>query len=164
MTQPSILLEIDQGVALLTLNRPDNLNSFNVEMHERMRDAISTVRKDESVRVLVITGSGRGFCAGQDLSDRSVSPDQEMPDLGASLENTIAIGDGRIINQEGLRFPDEFVRHKMLDALGDLAVLGCPVRGHLEARCSGHEVMQGLVKKIAATASCYRRESFEAAP
>ena len=59
MTQPSILLEIDQGVALLTLNRPDNLNSFNVEMHERMRDAISTVRKDESVRVLVITGSGR---------------------------------------------------------------------------------------------------------
>lgn len=87
MTQPSILLEIDQGVALLTLNRPDNLNSFNVEMHERMRDAISTVRKDESVRVLVITGSGRGFCAGQDLSDRSVSPDQEMPDLGASLEN-----------------------------------------------------------------------------
>lgn len=87
MTQPSILLEIDQGVALLTLNRPDNLNSFNVEMHERMREAISTVRKDESVRVLVITGSGRGFCAGQDLSDRSVSPDQEMPDLGASLEN-----------------------------------------------------------------------------
>ena len=70
MTQPSILLEIDQGVALLTLNRPDNLNSFNVEMHERMRDAISTVRKDESVRVLVITGSGRGFCAGQDLSER----------------------------------------------------------------------------------------------
>ena len=64
MTQPSILLEIDQGVALLTLNRPDNLNSFNVEMHERMRDAISTVRKDESVRVLVITGSGPGLLRG----------------------------------------------------------------------------------------------------
>jgi 2-(1,2-epoxy-1,2-dihydrophenyl)acetyl-CoA isomerase len=87
MTQPSILLEIDQGVALLTLNRPDSLNSFNVEMHERMREAISAVREDESVRVLVITGAGRGFCAGQDLADRSVSPDQEAPDLGASLEN-----------------------------------------------------------------------------
>ncbi len=87
MTQPSILLEIDQGIAILTLNRPDNLNSFNVEMHERMREAINTIRTDDSVRVLVITGSRRGFCAGQDLSDRSVSPDQQMPDLGASLEN-----------------------------------------------------------------------------
>ena len=86
MTQPSILLEIDQGVAQLTLNRPDNLNSFNVDMHEQMRKAISQVRKDSSVRVLVITGAGRGFCAGQDLSDRSVAPDQDAPDLGESLE------------------------------------------------------------------------------
>lgn len=86
MTQPSILLEIDQGVALLTLNRPDNLNSFNAEMHEQMREAISQVRKDSSARVLVITGSGRGFCAGQDLSDRNVAPGQETPDLGESLE------------------------------------------------------------------------------
>ena len=70
MTQPSILLEIDQGVAQLTLNRPDNLNSFNVDMHEQMRKAISQVRKDSSVRVLVITGAGRGFCAGQDLRRR----------------------------------------------------------------------------------------------
>ena len=77
MTQPSILLEIDQGVALLTLNRPDNLNSFNVEMHERMREAISTVRKDESVRVLVITGSGRGFC----LCEKAIrkEPERQRP-------------------------------------------------------------------------------------
>lgn len=87
MTQPSILLEIDQGVALLTLNRPDSLNSFNVEMHEQMRSAIDQVKSDASVRVLVITGAGRGFCAGQDLSDRSVAPGDEAPDLGASLEN-----------------------------------------------------------------------------
>ena len=78
--------------------------------------------------------------------------------LGASLENTVVLDDAGVLNAGGLRFPDEFVRHKMLDALGDLAVLGRPVRGHLEARCSGHEVMQGLVKIIAANESCYRRE------
>jgi len=84
--------------------------------------------------------------------------------LGASLDNTVVLDDAGVLNVGGLRYPDEFVRHKMLDALGDLAVLGKPVRGHLEARCSGHEVMQGLVKKIAATEGCYRRESFESLP
>ena len=83
---------------------------------------------------------------------------------GASLENTVVLDDVGVLNIGGLRYRDEFVRHKMLDALGDLAVLGCPVRGHLEAHCSGHEVMQGLVKKIAETASCYRRESLESVP
>jgi len=86
MTQPSILLEIDQGVALLTLNRPDSLNSFNTEMHAEIRAAISQVRKNAEVRALVITGSGRGFCAGQDLSDRNVAPGAEVPDLGESIE------------------------------------------------------------------------------
>jgi len=83
---------------------------------------------------------------------------------GASLDNTVVLDNVGVLNAGGLRYKDEFVRHKMLDALGDLAVLGCPVRGHLEARCSGHEVMQGLVKKIAETASCYRCESFESVP
>ncbi|SFC29487.1 2-(1,2-epoxy-1,2-dihydrophenyl)acetyl-CoA isomerase [Marinospirillum celere] len=86
MTQPSILLEIDQGVALLTLNRPDSLNSFNADMHAEIRNAISQVRKNAEVRALVITGSGRGFCAGQDLSDRNVAPGAEVPDLGESIE------------------------------------------------------------------------------
>ncbi|HZJ94510.1 MAG TPA: 2-(1,2-epoxy-1,2-dihydrophenyl)acetyl-CoA isomerase PaaG [Thiopseudomonas sp.] len=86
MSQPSILLEIDQGVALLTLNRPDSLNSFNEEMHQQMRAALSQIRKDASVRALVITGSGRGFCAGQDLGDRNVAPGSEAPDLGVSIE------------------------------------------------------------------------------
>jgi UDP-3-O-[3-hydroxymyristoyl] N-acetylglucosamine deacetylase len=80
--------------------------------------------------------------------------------LGAALENTVVLDDVGVLNAGGLRYPDEFVRHKMLDALGDLAVLGKPVRGYLEARCSGHEVMQGLVKMIAATEGCYRYEKF----
>jgi len=86
MSQPSILLEIDQGVALLTLNRPDNLNSFNAQMHDQMRAALSQIRKDASVRALVITGAGRGFCAGQDLGDRNVAATDTAPDLGESIE------------------------------------------------------------------------------
>lgn len=84
--------------------------------------------------------------------------------LGASLDNTVVLDDAGVLNAGGLRFPDEFVRHKMLDALGDLAVLGRPVRGHLQARRSGHEVMQRLVKKIAASENCYRRETFDSLP
>lgn len=86
MNDSSILLDINQGVALLTLNRPDRLNSFNAQMHDEMATAIRQIKKDNSVRALVITGAGRGFCAGQDLSDRNVAPGSEVPDLGESIE------------------------------------------------------------------------------
>ncbi|SFR73056.1 2-(1,2-epoxy-1,2-dihydrophenyl)acetyl-CoA isomerase [Marinobacter daqiaonensis] len=86
MPENSILLEIDQGVANITLNRPQSLNSFNTEMHEALRDALEKVRSDDSVRVLVLTGAGRGFCAGQDLGDRNVAPGADAPDLGHSIE------------------------------------------------------------------------------
>ena len=79
--------------------------------------------------------------------------------LGASLDNTIGLDDAGVVNEGGLRYPDEFVRHKMLDGLGDLAVLGKPVRGHLVLHRSGHVVMQGLVQQIAARPECYRWET-----
>ncbi|WP_311946504.1 2-(1,2-epoxy-1,2-dihydrophenyl)acetyl-CoA isomerase PaaG [Halomonas piscis] len=87
MTEQSVLLDIDQGIAKITLNRPKSLNSFNVEMHEQMRSAMKSIRKDQTVRVVLLTGNGRGFCAGQDLSDRNVKPGEEAPDLGFSIEN-----------------------------------------------------------------------------
>lgn len=89
MDYRNILFEAGDGIARLTLNRPDRLNSFNVAMHEEVRDALDRVARgvaDRSVRVLVLTGAGRGFCAGQDLSDRAVAPGGEAPDLGASIE------------------------------------------------------------------------------
>lgn len=85
----TIRYEVADRVATLTLNRPDRLNSFNDQMHREVREALAQVaagRADGSVRVLVITGAGRGFCAGQDLSDRNVSAGTEAPDLGASIE------------------------------------------------------------------------------
>jgi 2-(1,2-epoxy-1,2-dihydrophenyl)acetyl-CoA isomerase len=85
MDYETILLEIANGAARLTLNRPDRLNSFTVQMHDEVSRALETVASSEA-RVLVLTGAGRGFCAGQDLSDRAVAPGGDGVDLGESLE------------------------------------------------------------------------------
>ena len=84
-TESSILCEIGDGVAVITLNRPDKLNAFNEEMHLALRAALERAEADESVRALLLTGAGRGFCTGQDLGDRNVSGDAEL-DLGHTLE------------------------------------------------------------------------------
>jgi len=87
MAYETILFEIANGAARLTLNRPDRLNSFTVQMHGEVAEALTQVEQDDSVRALLITGAGRGFCAGQDLADRAVAPGGEGVDLGESLEN-----------------------------------------------------------------------------
>jgi len=86
MTYETILFSIEGGIARLTLNRPDRLNSFTDQMHEEVRAVLDQVRADASVRVLLLTGAGRGFCAGQDLGDRAVAPGDTPVDLGASIE------------------------------------------------------------------------------
>lgn len=86
----SIEYTVDQGVAVLTLNRPDKLNSFTQAMHLEVRAALDALQADRSVRVLVLTGAGRGFCAGQDLSDRAVAPGAKPVDLGDSVEQFYA--------------------------------------------------------------------------
>ncbi len=74
---------------------------------------------------------------------------------GGSLENAVVVDDFHILNPEGLRFSDEFVRHKILDAIGDLALLGMPVIGHLVAVKSGHALNHQLVRKVQSeAASC----------
>ena len=85
MSYASILYESREGVARLTLNRPDRLNSFNDAMHAEVREAVAAARDDASVRVFLLTGAGRGFCAGQDLADRAVAPGSAAVDLGASI-------------------------------------------------------------------------------
>ncbi len=74
---------------------------------------------------------------------------------GGSLENAIVVDEFNILNPDGLRFPDEFVRHKILDAVGDLALLGMPVVGHLVASKSGHALNQKLVRAVLADPSCF---------
>jgi UDP-3-O-[3-hydroxymyristoyl] N-acetylglucosamine deacetylase len=75
--------------------------------------------------------------------------------LGASLENTVAIGDDRIINREGLRYTDEFVRHKALDAVGDLALAGAPILGAYRSRRGGHRLNSLVLKALFADAEAW---------
>jgi 2-(1,2-epoxy-1,2-dihydrophenyl)acetyl-CoA isomerase len=82
MAYETIEFKLERGIARLTLNRPDRLNSFTAAMHEEVADALSRL---DGARVLVITGAGRGFCAGQDLNDRAVAPGEAV-DLGHSVE------------------------------------------------------------------------------
>jgi 2-(1,2-epoxy-1,2-dihydrophenyl)acetyl-CoA isomerase len=82
----TVLVERDGGVTTITLNRPDRLNSFTAEMHGELAEAFANVESDEACRAVLMTGAGRGFCAGQDLSDRAVAPGAEKRDLGESLE------------------------------------------------------------------------------
>ena len=81
-----ILSEVEQGVMTIILNRPDRLNSFNDVMHQQLADCLKQAERDDTIRCLLITGAGRGFCAGQDLNDRNVDPSGPAPDLGMSVE------------------------------------------------------------------------------
>jgi UDP-3-O-[3-hydroxymyristoyl] N-acetylglucosamine deacetylase len=75
--------------------------------------------------------------------------------LGGSLQNAIVLDEEKILNEEGLRYSDEFVRHKVLDALGDLVTLGHPLMGHLQLEKTGHDLMNKFVKKILNSPECY---------
>ncbi|MDA8828276.1 2-(1,2-epoxy-1,2-dihydrophenyl)acetyl-CoA isomerase PaaG [Luminiphilus sp.] len=76
---------VARGVACLTLNRPDSLNSFTAAMHGEVAEVLKAAAEDPAIRAVVITGAGRGFCAGQDLNDRNVAPGERV-DLGESVD------------------------------------------------------------------------------
>jgi len=82
---PSVLASLEAGVLTLTLNRPEKLNAFNPEMHQRLREELKRAADEAEVRAVVLTGAGRGFCAGQDLSERDVSAGAAPIDLSVSL-------------------------------------------------------------------------------
>ncbi len=85
-SQPPLLVALEKGVMTLTLNRPDKLNAFNVALHEALAAAFARAAADTEARAVLMTGAGKGFCAGQDLADRALTYDQGRPDLGESLD------------------------------------------------------------------------------
>ncbi|TAN00964.1 MAG: 2-(1,2-epoxy-1,2-dihydrophenyl)acetyl-CoA isomerase, partial [Rhizobiaceae bacterium] len=86
MSEDVVLHERRDDFSVVTLNRPDRLNAFNEELHHRLRDVLEDCASDETCRALVLTGAGRGFCAGQDLADRDPAMLGDTPDLGLTLE------------------------------------------------------------------------------
>ena len=90
MSYATIRFETQDGVATITLNRPEKLNAYTTEMGEEAVDAFRRARVDGAVRAVILTGAGRGFCAGQDLGDRAVAPGGAAVDLGESVEKFYA--------------------------------------------------------------------------
>ncbi|MFO1414073.1 MAG: 2-(1,2-epoxy-1,2-dihydrophenyl)acetyl-CoA isomerase PaaG [Burkholderiales bacterium] len=123
MTFENIRYEVAGGVARLTLNRPDKLNSFTEAMHAEVRAALDAVEADRAVRVLVLTGAGRGFCAGQDLGDRAVQIEAgQMPDLGDTVERNYK---PLILRLAGLRVPTIAAVNGIAAGAGASLALAC---------------------------------------
>lgn len=80
--------------------------------------------------------------------------------LGGSLDNAVVIGDDRVLNPEGLRFQDEFVRHKILDSIGDFSLLGFPLLGHIKSYRAGHDMNHRMVEKLLASPEHWRLVEF----
>ncbi len=74
---------------------------------------------------------------------------------GGSLENAVVVGDDGILNSSGLRFHDEFVRHKILDTIGDISLIGFPIQGHLLLEKAGHTANLRFLKKLLASTDCF---------
>ena len=84
--------------------------------------------------------------------------------LGASLDNVVVIGQDRVLNEGGLRYPDEFVRHKLLDCIGDFSLLGLPILGHIVAKRSGHTFHHAFVEKFFLQKDAWQTRTFGAYP
>ncbi len=82
---PPVLVSLEAGVLSLTLNRPEKLNAFNPDMHQALRQGLERAAAETEVRAVLLTGAGRGFCAGQDLAERDVSAGAAPIDLSVSL-------------------------------------------------------------------------------
>ncbi|MCE1243100.1 2-(1,2-epoxy-1,2-dihydrophenyl)acetyl-CoA isomerase PaaG [Oryzomicrobium sp.] len=124
MSFETIAFAVEAGIARLTLNRPDRLNSFTDRMHEEVRAALTRVETDPAIRVLVLAGAGRGFCAGQDLNDRSVSAGDAAPDLGASVEKNYK---PLVLRLQNLRVPTVCAVNGVAAGAGASLALACDV-------------------------------------
>ncbi|MCX8517248.1 MAG: 2-(1,2-epoxy-1,2-dihydrophenyl)acetyl-CoA isomerase PaaG [Rhodoferax sp.] len=134
MDYQSILLDMRAGIARLTLNRPDKLNSFTAAMHAELRHALDCVQADTSLRVLLLAGAGRGFCDGQDLSDPAMAPSapgaagaagaasQQPPDIGNVVEQHYK---PLILRLQNLRVPTVAVVQGVAAGAGASLALAC---------------------------------------
>ena len=141
MTFENIRFEVQGSIARLTLNRPDKMNSFNEAMHAELRVALDQVQEDKAIRVLVLTGAGRGFCAGQDLSDKQVQfvPGEAPPDLGDVVEKNYK---PLIMRLQNMRVPTIAAVNGMAAGAGASLALACD----LVVACKSASFLQAFSK------------------
>lgn len=123
MDETPVLVEKRAGYCVVTLNRPQRLNAFNDAMHEALAGALAAIEADESCRALLLTGAGRGFCAGQDLNDRIPKPGQTIV-LGVALEQYY---NPLIRKLRGLRFPVIAAVNGIAAGAGASIALACDI-------------------------------------
>jgi 2-(1,2-epoxy-1,2-dihydrophenyl)acetyl-CoA isomerase len=85
-SQPVLIEALEGGVLSLTLNRPERMNALNTALQEALGRAVERAAADDECRALLLTGAGKGFCAGADLTDRAIKPGEKRPDLGEALD------------------------------------------------------------------------------
>ncbi len=146
-------VEVREGDKLARLDPCDGLSvSFTADFGHPLitNQGFQVAVSDRSFEREV--ARARTFCFRKDIEAMQANGLAK----GGSLENAIVVDEYSILNPEGLRWPDEFARHKVLDAIGDLALLGRPLLGALTAVKSGHALNQALVKRVLADPACHR--------
>lgn len=141
MNFETIRFEAEGSVARLTLNRSDKMNSFNAVMHTELRAALDQVQEDRSIRVLILTGAGRGFCAGQDLSDPQVQfiEGEAPPDMGNVVEKNYK---PLILRLQNLRVPTIAAVNGIAAGAGSSLALACD----LVVACKSASFLQAFSK------------------
>ena len=123
MNFETITFTVEAGIARLTLNRPDKLNSFTGEMHAELRTALDSIQSDNAVRVLVLSGAGRAFCAGQDLADPDMQMiNGKMPDIGNVVEKNYK---QLVLRLQNLRVPTIAAVNGIAAGAGASVALAC---------------------------------------
>lgn len=123
MNFENIQFDVTDGIARLTLNRPDKLNSFTGQMHAELRTALDRVQSDHAIRVLVLTGAGRAFSAGQDLADPDMAKiDGRMPDIGNVVERNYK---PLVLRLQNLRVPTIAAVNGIAAGAGASVALAC---------------------------------------
>lgn len=123
MNFETVTLQVEAGVTHLTLNRPDKLNSFTENMHVELREALDYIQNDKNSRVLVLSGAGRAFCAGQDLADPAMQKvGGKMPDFGNIVERNYK---QLILRLQNLRIPTIAAVNGIAAGAGSSVALAC---------------------------------------
>jgi UDP-3-O-[3-hydroxymyristoyl] N-acetylglucosamine deacetylase len=153
--EPVIVTEGDKSAALFPCDRFEMFFEIEFDTDVIGRQSVDVVITEDSFRTELAAARTFGFV-------------EEVEALraaglarGGSLENVVVIDGGRVLNPEGLRFPDEFVRHKALDAVGDLYVLGAPLLARFEGRKAGHSLNNAVVRALLARPQAWRVVTFE---